>query len=83
MERVAHRGRSLTDPVTVRFSRVDRSVVSVADTFADLDEKAFWLARTPAERLEALEMYRVITFGYDPSTARLQRVLESTDFPLR
>jgi hypothetical protein len=67
----------------VVFPRVDRSIVSVGDAFAESDERAFWLTKTPLERLEAVELYREIAFGYDPFTARLQRILESAEFPLR
>ena len=65
------------------FPRVDRTTVSVGDVFAESDEKAFWLTKTPLERLEAVEYYRQIAYGYDPLTARLQRVLESAEFPPR
>lgn len=66
-----------------RFPRVDRSVVTVADLHDESDEKAFWLGKTPLERLEALEMLREIAYGYDPLTARLQRVLEVAELPRR
>jgi hypothetical protein len=63
--------------------RVDRSVVIVGNAFGESDEKAFWLSRTPLERLEALEYLREMAFGYDPATSRLQRVLETAEFPPR
>ena len=65
------------------FPKVDRSVVTVGDAFGESDEKAFWAGRTPLERLEAVELYREIAFGYDSSTARLQRILETAEFPPR
>jgi len=40
------------------------------------DEKLYWLSKTPRERLIATELMRQINYGYDPTTARLQRVLE-------
>lgn len=40
------------------------------------DEIAYWLARSPADRLAYVEQLRQINYGYDPSTARLQRILE-------
>jgi hypothetical protein len=43
------------------------------------NEKQYWLSKTPAERLIALEQMRRIVYGYDPSTTRHQRVLEITD----
>ena len=39
------------------------------------DERAFWLSKTPLERLEATEMMRQINYGYDPLTDRVQRIL--------
>jgi hypothetical protein len=39
-------------------------------------ERAFWLSRTPLERLEATELMRQINYGYDPLTDRVQRVLK-------
>ncbi|CAM2011710.1 hypothetical protein [Acanthopleuribacter pedis] len=40
------------------------------------DEKAYWLQKTPQERMQALETMRQIAYGYDPTTARLQRFFE-------
>jgi len=47
------------------------SVVSLAD---EPDEKNYWLSRTPQERLQTVELLRQLNYGYDPATARLQRV---------
>ncbi len=58
--------------------RVDRSAISVISLTAESDEKAYWLSKTPQERLEALELMRQIIYGYDPSTTRLQRILTIT-----
>ena len=58
---------------SIRIDRTSFSVVSLSD---EPDEKEFWLSKTPEERLEALEIMRQIVYGYDPSTTRLQRVLE-------
>lgn len=68
---------------TGEFPRVDRTVVSISDTLDDADEKAYWLAKTPEERFEAIELMRQIAYGYDPTTSRLQRVLEVAEFPPR
>ena len=43
------------------------------------DEAAYWRAKTPAERLLAVELIRRTLYGYDPTTARLQRVLETAE----
>ena len=52
------------------------SIVSLEKN--DLEEKAYWLSKTPFERLDALETMRQIIYGYDPTTTRLQRVFEVT-----
>jgi hypothetical protein len=36
----------------------------------------YWHSRTPQERLCALELMRQEAYGYDPTTVKLQRVLE-------
>jgi len=55
--------------------RVDRTVLTVANLHDEPDDKAFWLSKTPEERLQMTELLRQINYGYDPATARLQRVL--------
>ncbi|HIP71968.1 MAG TPA: hypothetical protein EYH05_11315, partial [Anaerolineae bacterium] len=52
--------------------QVNKSVVSITSLTDKSDEKAYWLSKTPQERLEALELMRQIIYGYDPSTTRLQ-----------
>ncbi len=58
--------------------RVNKGTLSVLSSFEEADEadKAYWHSKTPQERLEALELMRQINYGYDPTTERLQRVLE-------
>ncbi|MEO5959191.1 MAG: hypothetical protein ABIZ49_03850 [Opitutaceae bacterium] len=57
--------------------RVDRSAFSVTTLKrADAEDRRYWHSRSPAERLRAVELQRQIAYGYDPATARLQRVLE-------
>lgn len=55
---------------------LDKSAFSVGHLSDSENEKGYWLTKTPAERLEAIEVMRQIIYGYDPATARLQRVLE-------
>jgi hypothetical protein len=56
---------------------LDRSAFSIGTLHDEIiEEKFYWLSKTPAERLEALEQIRQILYGYDPSTIRLQRILE-------
>ena len=56
--------------------RIDRSAFRVDSLQDDSYDREYWRTKTPRERLEALELMRQIIYGYDPSTARLQRVLE-------
>ena len=60
------------------FPGVQRTAFSVGSIFDKSDDKSYWLSKTPAERMQAVELMRQIIYGYDPSTTRLQRVLEIT-----
>ncbi len=55
--------------------RLDRSALSVG-TLDDNEERDYWHRQTPDERMRALEFLRQVHYGYDPTTCRLQRVLE-------
>jgi hypothetical protein len=55
--------------------KVDRSAFSVSSLTDVSDEKAYWLARTPEERIKQVEILRRINYG-SAAAARLQRVLE-------
>ena len=61
--------------------KIDRAAFSIASLSDETDEKAYWLSKTPYERLEALEWMRQVIYGYSPSTTRLQRILTLTQFP--
>ena len=56
--------------------KMDKTAFSVASLFDESDKKAYWLSRTRDERLQAIELMRQTIYGYDPSSARLQRVFE-------
>ena len=58
------------------FPKIDRSYFKISGLTDKSDETAFWQSKTPRERLEAIEIIRQIIYGYNPSTTRLQRVLE-------
>ena len=45
------------------FPRLDRTAFSVQALRAESDEKQYWLSKTPAERLEALEQMRQILYA--------------------
>lgn len=55
---------------------IDKTAFSVVTSHGDSDDKAFWQSKSGAERLEALEYLRQTAYGYDATTARLQRVFE-------
>ena len=57
-------------------AKMDKSAFSVTSILEKSDDKEYWLSKTPQERLEAVELMRQIVYGYDPTTTRLQRVLE-------
>lgn len=58
--------------------KMDKSAFRVTGLFDDADDKAYWLTKTPQERLEAVEIMRQIIYGYDPATSRLERVFAIT-----
>jgi hypothetical protein len=58
--------------------RMDKSFFSIVALSEDSDEKEYWLSRSSQERLQALELMRQGVYGYDPVTARLQRVFSVT-----
>jgi hypothetical protein len=62
---------------------VDRSAISIGRLEDDSDEIEYWHARTPEERIEALELMRQTVYGYGETPPRLQRVLEVTEFEAR
>ncbi len=39
------------------------------------DDSYYWRARSPIERIEAIEFMRKVMFGHDRVSERLQRVL--------
>jgi len=58
--------------------KINRNFFDVVDLHK-ADDKSYWLRRSFAERMEAIEFMRKVMFGHDRVTARLQRVLEITE----
>jgi hypothetical protein len=56
--------------------KIDKTAFLVKSLFDESDDRAYWMSKTPDERIEAIELMRQINYGYNPITARLQRVLE-------
>ena len=59
--------------------KMDKSAFSVADLSEESDEAAYWQMQTPEARWQALELMRQVMYGYDPSTARLERFFETAE----
>lgn len=56
---------------------LDKSAFSVSSfSEAEKEDKAYWLSKTPQERLAALERMRQINYAYDPVSDRIQRTVE-------
>lgn len=68
-------------PQVQSLMKMDKSAFSVTTLSEKTNDKEYWLSKTPQERLQALEMMRQINYGYDPTTIRLQRVLEIVEVP--
>jgi hypothetical protein len=55
----------------------------VTSLLAPSDDPVYWHAKSPSERLQAVEIMRRLNYGHSQSTARLQRVLAVTQRPSR
>lgn len=65
--------------MSVKDVKINKREVRVFSSFEESEraDKKYWHAKTPAERLEALELMRQNAYGYKDATAgRLPRVLE-------
>lgn len=59
--------------------QINKNEIRVFTSFEESDDadRTYWHSKTPAERLEALELMRQSSYGYEHTTTRrLQRVLE-------
>ena len=63
------------DRAAVELVKMDKTAFSVTSLSDESDEVAYWLTKTPQERLRGVELMRRVIYGYEPSSARLQRVL--------
>lgn len=61
--------------INVKIDKRFFTVVSLSDS---LDDREYWLAREPIERIRQIEVLRRINHGH-AATTRLQRVLEITE----
>ena len=58
--------------------KLNRKAISTGRLTDASDEKAYWLSKSPSERVMAIETMRRIIYGNNPSSKRFQRVLEIT-----
>lgn len=61
---------------TRNLMRMDKTAFSIVTLSDESDEVTYWLTKTPQERLQGVELMRRVVYGYEPSSTRLQRVLE-------
>lgn len=57
----------------------DKTAIEVCNLGEEGTDLEFWLSRTPQERVSTVEYLRQMMYGYDPLTARMERVLEIVD----
>ena len=53
---------------TIDTFKIDKGALSVISLSEESDDKEYWQAKTPQERLEAVELMRQINYGYDPTS---------------
>jgi hypothetical protein len=54
---------------------LDKTVLRESTLEAQGDDRDYWFAKSPEERMAALEHLRQVVYGYDADTEGLQRVL--------
>ena len=59
--------------------RMDKTAFRVTTLEEEGNDLAYWLTKTPEERLAALEQLRQLHHGYHQADARLQRVCQVTE----
>lgn len=63
--------------------KIDRKAISFSTLAKDENDLSYWLSKTAVERLQAVELLRILMFGYDPATESAlggQRVFETAEF---
>lgn len=66
------------DRIFITNFKINRKAILITSLMDDSDEKSYWPAKTPQERLAQIEILRRINYG-NKSAARLQRVFEITE----
>lgn len=60
--------------------RLNKNVISITPLNDIEEEKKFWLSKSAIERIEAIELNRMMVYGKNRITSRLQRFLETSEF---
>jgi hypothetical protein len=63
--------------------RLDKTRLTISSLDEFIEEKQYWLSRSKADRLNAIEINRRLIYGTDRTAARLQRILETAELSLR
>ena len=61
--------------------KMQKTTLTVTSLLAPSDDKLYWHAKSPGERLQAVEILRRLNYGHGQSTTRFQRVLAVTQRP--
>jgi hypothetical protein len=69
----------MRDATLTTLYRLDKTALAVVSSFdeARKEDEAYWIARTPQERIRQIELLRRMNYGL-AATKRLQRVFEFT-----
>ena len=59
--------------------KLDKSVLTVAPLAQSDDQKNYWLKRSHAERMNAIEINRRLIYGKDRATSRIEKTIEVLD----
>jgi len=62
-----------------KLPRLDKRIVKIISLDDTEEEKNYWISKTPAERIKAVEINRMMIYGEDRVTSRLQRLFETSE----
>ena len=64
---------------SVRMDKTALRVASLSDESDESDDRSYWSGTSPEVRWAVMEYLRVVNYGYDSTTERLQRVFTVVD----
>jgi hypothetical protein len=59
--------------------KLDKTALTVSSIHDETEEMNYWFEKSPAERMEAIEINRRMVYGRDRTSSRLQRILEVSE----